>query len=1593
MKSRWYFLLFGVLFAVFTHTTHAATFTVDSTAETSDASAGDGVCDIGDGSCTLRAAVEEANALAGADTIEFDISGAGPHTITHSTTLNITEQVTIDGTTETGSSCGDLWSGTAPDLQIELISNDSGFDAGFNISSTDSDGTEIRGLVINNFTLEGIYAEDADNLVFECNIIGLKPDGITRDANARPGIYLNTGADNARIGGTAAGEGNVIAGNGGEGDIRLWADGTQIYGNFIGVSATGTTQITGPDGINIRNTASTTVGTTTASGRNLIGNPSQSAIYSSDPSVHEDITIVGNYFGVKPDGTGFGTEMDHIVDLVLDDGGSGTLRDLDIVITDNFFGDANTALEITGDGVAGVTVRDNNIGIGPDDSTQVAYYDFDAVYIDGEQNFGDANFIFEDNIVTFSNLAGMYVTDVNDISFYGNYFGTNANGDDFGSRLNGLLIGVDVSNLTIGSTTTGQSNVFAFNDENGVEVQGTADNNIQVVGNIMHSNTQNGIEFDLDNSKIGTIVSDNTIYNNTLDGILYTGTGDGLAIRQNNIYLNGDKGIEGSNSTTAGADNDGLGDVDTGANTRQNSPTSLSGSIVNQNVTVSGELRSTASRTFTVDVFAGTTTDASGYGEGQDYIGTFQVTTDGTGLATFTDEGPFEATTTGSAPYITMTATDDTTNSTSEFSQSVQIAEPLTEGPGGVTDAVTLWLRADAGISTSTGVALWEDQSAYGNNASNTTAGEQPDYTLHAINFNPVVTFDGVDEYLSGTAGFYDDSYWVVIQNDGITNAASSPEQPFGADTDIAGIGLGAVTGSLTDEIITHAASSPSYRRGYTDGSASVSAEPHIIHVALDGAGTNNDVYLDGVQINNSSAGTYNALDNERYRLGKTHNASFPYRYSGDVAEAISFSSRHSSVSKNKVESYLALKYGITLDNSLDYIDSASTTIWDTSANVGYTNDIAGIGVDASSTLSQLQSRSESSDSILTVGGASALGNREFLMWGNNDGDVTATSSLINGAGEFERFNRAWKLQETGDVGTVDVTIDVTGTAFAGSDLSLLRLIHSTSSSFNTSSESPATTTASTATFEDVDFGSSEYMTFGTDETPVAKGVSVVLAAGSVTEGGATTTLNVALTGEPSTTVAFTLTTTSQATTSTSTLTFTTGNYSATQTVTITAIDDDIDDGDQLATTTLTASSSDLDYNGTTTAVTYTVVDNDTAGVSVIPTSLTLTEGALDDVFNLTLDSEPTANVTVLITTTNQATTSTSTLQFTSGNWDTGYNVTVSAIDDLVVEGTHYATTTVTFTSADSNYNNTGTSTVVSTITDDDSPGAISVVPTAIFLTEGAVVDTFNISLDTEPGSNVDVIFTTTDQATTSTSTITFTPGNYSTGQTIQVTAINDAVAEGTHYATTSITASSSDPNYNGLIATSVVATITDDDTAGFLISDTTMEVTEGGSTDSFTVALTTMPTGTVTITITTDTAEATTSTSTLTFTTGNYNTPQTVTVSAIDDADIEGGHSDILTLTGGSSDGNYNNATSSVTVTITDNDSVPGEETEEVDNERQESRPRGGRLFSFSSPTEFESHNSTNEETMTRAELIAELERQIEAIIMQIIALLLSQE
>ncbi len=132
-------------------------------------------------------------------------------------------------------------------------------------------------------------------------------------------------------------------------------------------------------------------------------------------------------------------------------------------------------------------------------------------------------------------------------------------------------------------------------------------------------------------------------------------------IFSNSIYTNGSLGID---LLPEGVSPNDPGDGDTGGNNLQNFPVLESVTIAGSNTVIEGALNSTSSDTFYIELFFNTHADASGYGEGEGFLGSTQVITDGSGDAAFSVSFPTPAV---DAPYITATATN-TNDNTSEFS-------------------------------------------------------------------------------------------------------------------------------------------------------------------------------------------------------------------------------------------------------------------------------------------------------------------------------------------------------------------------------------------------------------------------------------------------------------------------------------------------------------------------------------------------------------------------------------------------------------------------------------------------------------------------------------------------------------------------------------------------------------------------------------------------------------------------------------------------------------------------------------------------------------------------------------------------------------
>jgi hypothetical protein len=208
------------------------------------------------------------------------------------------------------------------------------------------------------------------------------------------------------------------------------------------------------------------------------------------------------------------------------------------------------------------------------------------------------------------------------------------------------------------------------------------------------------------------------------------------------------------------------------------------------------------------------------------------------------------------------------------------------------------------------------------------------------------------------------------------------------------------------------------------------------------------------------------------------------------------------------------------------------------------------------------------------------------------------------------------------------------------------------------------------------------------------------------------------------------------------TLSFAAGETTATFTIAVQG--DQVDEGTSETAILTLENPTGLDagvIEGTNPAE-LTITDDDTAGVSVSKSALTVSESGTTDSYTVALDSQPTQPVTITATSldTGEATVSPATLNFTTGNWDTAQVVTVTGEDDTDIDGTQTVTITHTVSSADSAYDGASIGSVDATVTDNDSDEPTDTTPPdAPEITSPALTDspTPTISGTTEAGVTI----------------------------------------------------------------------------------------------------------------------------------------------------------------------------------------------------------------------------------------------------------------
>jgi hypothetical protein len=388
-------------------------------------------------------------------------------------------------------------------------------------------------------------------------------------------------------------------------------------------------------------------------------------------------------------------------------------------------------------------------------------------------------------------------------------------------------------------------------------------------------------------------------------------------------------------------------------------------------------------------------------------------------------------------------------------------------GPGGITSNFKLWLKSTRGVVTSgSNLTDWLDLGTNGKDAT-TVVGKEPTYLDTAadnINFNPVVKFEndgiGTEQYMFNNnatlSGFYNhDIFIVMIPDATMTNASTRNTIFAGIDSgnagDITGVGFGNYSSEFTNETLSYNQDVDS--GGSFNGNAEINStydNAGIINFRnnLSSSPTEQEILYNSnvLTTTNVSDVSFTNITGSEYWIGK--NFDIQGSLNGRIAEVFTFSERLSDTDRQKVESYLAIKYGITLGGTneavKDYINSFDTSVWDVSANSDFNYDVAGIGRDSISDLNQKQSKTINLTNGVSIGlgGLFATNSAnpnefeddgDFLVWGNNNeaftGTNTNTITVATGVTtSLTRIDRKWKIVESaeavdGDVETVFISI------------------------------------------------------------------------------------------------------------------------------------------------------------------------------------------------------------------------------------------------------------------------------------------------------------------------------------------------------------------------------------------------------------------------------------------------------------------------------------------------------------------------------------------------------------------------------------------
>lgn len=415
------------------------------------------------------------------------------------------------------------------------------------------------GNLISGNTAAGVLVDDGASNTIQGNLIGVDAGGTKTLGNGSDGIRLIDAATNNVVGGTDAGDGNLISGNHGSGVVIQGLSGSSnsnqtssntsgndVQGNFIGSDAAGDAALPNRgDGITIENGASGNLiggpgaGATLAASGNLISGNTGAGVTIDGSSGN---TVQGNFIGV--DAAGAKPVANRNGGIVLDDGaGSNVVGGAAAGEGNLISGNAKSGVSISGNGTSGNDVQGNFVGTDATGDTALENAENGVIISQGAsgnliggQRAGAA-LAAPGNLISGNKLAGIVIDGSASNTIQGNFIGADASGE---RALANALDGVDLvdgaANNVVGGTANGDGNVISGNQRNGVDIDGSGASQNRIQGNYIGTNAAGNAA--LANSE-GVVVSQGAS-DNMIGGQLAGAT---LAAPGNLISGNNDLGI------------------------------------------------------------------------------------------------------------------------------------------------------------------------------------------------------------------------------------------------------------------------------------------------------------------------------------------------------------------------------------------------------------------------------------------------------------------------------------------------------------------------------------------------------------------------------------------------------------------------------------------------------------------------------------------------------------------------------------------------------------------------------------------------------------------------------------------------------------------------------------------------------------------------------------------------------------------------------------------------------------------------------------------------------------------------------------------